>query len=73
MNKAYIINKMIGNAAYGDYIPDKIKPMSLSRDFLLTVIYFINIIFYIANSFRGPKPLQAALCNIKRRNRQEKQ
>ena len=51
---------MLHKAAYGDYIPDKIKPMSLSRDFLLTVIYFINIIFYIANSFRGPKPLQAA-------------
>lgn len=64
---------MIGNPTYGVFIPDKIKPTSLSRDFLLTVIYFINIIFYIANSFRGSKPLQATLCNIKRRNWQEKQ
>lgn len=37
LNKSYLINKMIGNQKYGDFIPDGVKPMSLSRDFLLTV------------------------------------
>lgn len=29
---------------YGDYIPDRVRPMSLSRDFLLTVSKFNFII-----------------------------
>ena len=37
LTKQYIINKMLGNANYGDYIPDNIQPMSLSRDFILSV------------------------------------
>ena len=41
LNKAYLIDKMMGNPAYGDFIPDKIEPMSLSRDFLLSVKIFI--------------------------------
>ena len=45
LNKAYSIDKMTGNPAYSDFIPDKIKPMSLSRDFLLSVknVYIIFI------------------------------
>lgn len=37
---------MMGNASYGDYVPDKISPESLSRDFLLCVsnIYLIIIV-----------------------------
>ena len=39
LNETNIINKMNCNASYGDYIPDKIKPILLSRDFLFMVNY----------------------------------
>ena len=35
---------MLGNPIYGNYIPDRIRPMSLNRDFLLTVSEFNYII-----------------------------
>ena len=39
---------MIGNATYRDYIPTGIKPMSLFRDFLLTVYIILILSFIIA-------------------------
>lgn len=44
LNKAYIINKIANNPKFGEYLPDNISPMSLSRDFLLTVSYLYLII-----------------------------
>ena len=38
---------MMGNANYGDYVPDKISPASLSRDFLLCVSN-INLTFIVS-------------------------
>ena len=37
LTKNYIINKMSGNIAYKDYIPDNININRLSRKFLLSV------------------------------------
>ena len=37
LTKDYIIQKMIGNQKYDDYIPDRVSPRLLSRDFLLSV------------------------------------
>lgn len=31
---------MIGNESYADYVPDKVAPQLLSRDFLLSVNKF---------------------------------
>ena len=43
---------MMGNANYGYYILDRVKPLSLSRDFLLTVsdlfiLLFTQLIAYV--------------------------
>lgn len=43
LNKEYIINKISLNQNFNDYIPDGVSPMSLTRDFLLTVRIFFNI------------------------------
>ena len=34
---------MMGNASYAEYVPDRISPNMLSRDFLLSVIIIYNI------------------------------
>lgn len=45
LNKQYIIEKMAGNNAYNEYIPDGINLNKLSRKFLLSLsIYFIIIL-----------------------------
>jgi len=41
LTKDYIIHQMIGNAEYGNYVPDKSSPKLLSREFLLAVNIFI--------------------------------
>jgi len=46
LNKKYIIDKMMGNPAYGDYIPNKIQPMALSRDYLLSLVAFLDADLY---------------------------
>ena len=33
---------MNGNDIYGDYVPDNCNPMKLSRDFLLTLVVFVD-------------------------------
>lgn len=43
LNKEYIINKIRLNQNFYQYIPDGVSPMSLTRDFLLTVRYFFLI------------------------------
>ena len=37
---------MIGNEKYGDYVPDRVSPLLLWRDFLLSVslVYIIFIV-----------------------------
>ena len=42
LDKKFIISKMRGNATYGDYVPDECVPMKLSRNFLLTLVAFID-------------------------------
>ena len=39
---------MIGNEKYGDYVPDKVSPNLLSRDFLLSVRYYFKYFQLIA-------------------------
>ena len=39
LNKLYIINKLGNNPKLKDYLPDNVSPMSLTRDFLLTVSF----------------------------------
>ena len=39
LNKSYIINKLGNNPKLKDYLPDNVSPMSLTRDFLLTVSF----------------------------------
>ena len=44
---------MQGNAVYGQYVPDNINPMKLTRGFLLTVNNFYNhfqLIAYVDSS-----------------------
>ena len=48
LTKKYIIEQMMGNEKYGDYVPDKISPNLLSRDFLFSVRYYL--LYCIANS-----------------------
>ena len=42
LDKKYIISKMIGNLAYALYTPDNINVEKLSRNFLLTLVAFID-------------------------------
>ncbi len=42
LDKKFIISKMRGNATYGEYVPDDCDPMKLSRNFLLTLVAFID-------------------------------
>ncbi len=44
LTKSYIVQKMLGNLEYGKYVPDGINPLSLSREFLLSVSLFLYII-----------------------------
>lgn len=37
MTKDHIIQKMMGDGTYADFVPDKTWPKLLSRDFLLSV------------------------------------
>ena len=41
LTKEYIIQKMIGNAEYGKYVPNGVNPQALTREFLLSVSYNI--------------------------------
>jgi hypothetical protein len=41
LSKKYIVDKMMGDLRYGEFVPDGINPMDLSREFLLTVINII--------------------------------
>ena len=43
LTKNYIIQKMMGNAKYGEYVPDRTSPHLLSREFLLSVRIFYVI------------------------------
>lgn len=51
LNKKYIIERMAGNGAYGDYVPNNIDPNKLTRGFLLTVrinfYYYFKLIAHI--------------------------
>ena len=42
LDKKFIISKMQGNATYGEYVTDDCDPMRLSRNFLLTLVAFID-------------------------------
>ena len=42
LDKKYIISKMLGNPAYALYTPDNINMEKLSRNFLLTLVAFID-------------------------------
>jgi hypothetical protein len=42
LNKKYIISKMIGNPEYALYTPDNVNVEKLSRDFLLTLVAYID-------------------------------
>ena len=42
LNKKYIISKMIGNYKYALYTPDTVNAEKLSRNFLLTLIAYID-------------------------------
>lgn len=57
---------MIGNPKYGDYVPDRITPNMLTRDFLLSVTIFLLI--FIVDRIFGPNPLSAATINRKESN-----
>ena len=48
---------MLGNASYAEYVPDRISPNMLSRDFLLSVIIIYNI--SIVNCFRRSNAISA--------------
>jgi len=37
LTKSYIVENMMGNLEYGNYVPNGINPLSLSREFLLSV------------------------------------
>lgn len=52
---------MIGNPKYGDYVPDRIKPNMLTRDFLLSVT--ILLLIFIVDLILGSNPLSAATIN----------
>ena len=41
-DKKYIVQKMQGNEEYGKYVPDNCDPLKLSRNFLLTLIAYID-------------------------------
>ena len=42
LDKKYIIEKMTGNINYGDYVPDNCNPIKLSKEFLLTLVAFVD-------------------------------
>jgi len=42
LDKKYIISKMIGNYRYALYTPDNVKAEKLSRNFLLTLVAYID-------------------------------
>lgn len=44
LSKQYIINKISANPNFQYYIPEGVSPMSLTRDFLLTVRTIFNFI-----------------------------
>ena len=46
LDKKYIIEKMQGNAIYGDYVPDGCNPLKLSKDFLLTLVAYVDPSLY---------------------------
>ena len=37
LSKSYIVEKMMEDLTYGDYVPNNIKPFDLRRKFLITV------------------------------------
>jgi hypothetical protein len=44
LNKQYIVDRISNNPNFKYYIPDGFSPMSLTRDFLLTVSFSFNFI-----------------------------
>lgn len=46
LDKNYIINKITGNEAYGDYVPDNYNPTKLSKEFLLTLVSYADQSLY---------------------------
>ena len=53
LTKSYIIQKMVGNEAYGKYVPNRINPHNLSREFLLSVRYnnIILLAYFICRAY----------------------
>ena len=54
-DKKYIISKMSGNSEYGQYVPDNCDPFKLSREFLLTLIAYVDSDLYknIYNEYKA--------------------
>lgn len=54
-DKKYIISKMNGNAEYAHYVPDDCDPFKLSREFLLTLIAYVDPELYrnIYNEYKA--------------------
>lgn len=65
LNKEYIINKISGNPNFKYYIPDGISPMSLTRDFLLTVSILYNI---LVGGLSRSRHVSGILCDFKNAN-----
>ena len=42
LTKEYILGRMQGNPIYGQYLPDNVNPIKITRGFLLTVINIIK-------------------------------
>ena len=57
---------MIGNPKYGDYVPDRITPNMLTRDYLLSVS--ILLLIFIVDCIFGSNPLSTIANNRKESN-----
>ena len=57
---------MIGNPKYGDYVPDRITPNMLTRDYLLSVS--ILLLIFIVDCIFGSNPLSTVAINRKKSN-----
>ena len=55
LDKKYILDKMKGNATFGDFVPDHCDPMKLSKNFLLTLVAYVQPELYkqFYNSYKG--------------------
>ena len=61
LTKEYILGRMQGNPTYGQYVPDNVNPMKLTRGFLLTVINLYNQ--FKVNSFSWFEFIQRVIWN----------